>query len=255
MRYMYAYKYLFNSPKWATNLLLGAVSGFVPIVGPMVFIGYLFENIEAMRRSGEEKPRDIDMGRLGPYLMRGVWPFLVTLVVSIPFGVVSAILGFISLFVSIAVFAAASPEMAVVGVVVGYLLFFFWAVLFSLLAKMIVIPMGIRAAYKLDFGSAFDMAFLKDFWRRVGRELVLSQVFYALSSFVVILAGMLLCFVGVYPAAALIQFAEYFLIYELLVLYEERGGEPIAFKPYEAKGSDRSPPPDAIRGDSRGEAE
>jgi hypothetical protein len=236
MRYMAAYRYAFNSPNWVTNVLLGVASLFVPIVGPIVFTGYLFESMEKMRRSGEEKPCDVDLNCLVPYLMRGVWPFLVHLVVGLPAGLIASVLGLVSLFLSIAVFSAAnSPATMVVGVVVGYLLFFFWVAVINCLANMVIVPMVIRAAYHMDFGSAFEMAFLKDFYRRVGKELIVSQLFLAASAVVLGIAGLLVCIVGFYFVVPVIHYAQCHIMYQLLTLYEERGGMPISFKPYEPK--------------------
>ena len=42
------------------------------------------------------------------------------------------------------------------------------------------------------------------------------------------LIGSALCCIGVYPAAALVHFAQYHLLAQLYGLYLERGGEPLA---------------------------
>src|SRR5262245_8912866 len=84
MQYFEAYRSLFSSPKWATNLLIGMVCQLVPIVGPIVWMGYGYDVIEAQHRHGRDQFPAFDFNRLGSYLTRGAWPFLVSLVVAIP---------------------------------------------------------------------------------------------------------------------------------------------------------------------------
>src|SRR5215510_11178225 len=84
MRYFGAYRSFFESPKWAMHLLIGAGCQFIPIVGPLVLMGYFYIVIEAKHRHGDPQFPDFDLDRLGVYLMRGVWPFLVALVASLP---------------------------------------------------------------------------------------------------------------------------------------------------------------------------
>src|SRR5262245_60644398 len=84
MEYLKAYQSFFESPKWPLHLLIGAVAQFVPIVGPIVLLGFIYDIIEAKHRHGPNEFPLFDFNRLGAYLQRGVWPFLVSLVVSIP---------------------------------------------------------------------------------------------------------------------------------------------------------------------------
>jgi len=84
MKYMESYRFLFRSPNWITNLLLCTVAQFVPVIGPMVFLGYQFEIIEFLHRRGDGDYPDVDLDRLNRYLGRGAWLFLVHLVVYLP---------------------------------------------------------------------------------------------------------------------------------------------------------------------------
>src|SRR5262249_50719427 len=84
MKYLEAYRFLFKSEKWLTNLLLCVVAAFVPIAGAMVILGYHFEIIEGMHLRGEKDDPDFDFTRLLNYLLRGAWVFLVQLILSLP---------------------------------------------------------------------------------------------------------------------------------------------------------------------------
>jgi hypothetical protein len=252
MRYLASINYIFRAPNWLTILALGSVSFLVPVLGPLVLTGYLYELEEEMRRTGDERPRDIDFNRLVPYLMRGVWPFLITMIVQMVLGIVLTFVAFVLMALFSAVFASMSPQMAPVGVLLGVVATVLLSLVIVCLLGVVMVPMMLRAAYHLDFGAGFDMAFVKDFLRRVGKELILSQLFLAVVGSLLILAGLMVFCVGVYVAAAVVQFAQIHLVYQLQKLYEERGGTPLVFKPYEAGPSRSAPPPEAFRDDREG---
>jgi hypothetical protein len=89
------------------------------------------------------------------------------------------------------------------------------------------VPLYIRAGLRRDFASAFSMAFLKGFLKRVWLPLLLSQLFLHVTGSVLVLAGFLVFLVGAYPASALLMLATHHIDYQLYELYLRRGGEPI----------------------------
>jgi hypothetical protein len=243
------------------NLVWGGLCFLVPIVGPMVMVGYLFEVIEWLHRRREEEELpwveptgvaaapegairiepgapagrfqyaapeqypDFNVNRIQDYLMRGAWPFLVQLVIGLPVGLVlggilpGAGLGLIG-------WSVANNVHPLVIVALGLMMA---AVCFAavVLLALIQLPLYLRAGLRRDFGSAFSMAFLKDFLKRVWAPLLLSQLFLHFTGVFVALGGLLLCVVGVYPASALVMMATHHIDYQLYELYLARGGEPI----------------------------
>jgi hypothetical protein len=229
MKYLRSYQFLFDSPKWLTNLLAGTLAIIVPIVGPIVFIGYQFEIIEGMHLRGEEKYPDFDTNRLSQYLLRGLWPFLVQLIVGLPFGLLMA---FLWIVVVIAGTTAGAGNKDGGGVFVLIVLCFFVLVIVvaNLLLPLVMLPLSLRAGLTQDLGASFSMAFLKDFIGKMWVEMVLVQIFFLVTGPFVIIIGLLACLVGVYPAAALLGFAQAYLLYELYELYLQRGGSEIPLK-------------------------
>src|SRR5205823_5265457 len=83
-------------------VLFCALCCLIPVIGPILMLGYLFEIIDSLLRSPAKPYPDFDFNRFGDYLLRGVWPFLVELIVSfvlvpvllIPF--VAALIGFLA---------------------------------------------------------------------------------------------------------------------------------------------------------------
>jgi hypothetical protein len=258
--YLLAYRFVFQSRNWVMNLLWGSLCFLVPIVGPMVFVGYLFELIEWLHRRREEEKLpwveptgitaapegstqaepgtsagafeyaapdqypDFNVNRIQDYLMRGVWPVLVQLLVGLPFGMVLGLLpmaGFLLIGLAVANDAGA---LVIVAIVLALLAVWVGALV---LLSVVQVPLYLRAGLRRDFGSAFSMAFLKGFLKRVWLPLLLSQLFLHATGIVLTLAGMVVLFVGVYPAAALLMMAMHHIDFQLYELYLQRGGEPI----------------------------
>src|ERR1700676_3591025 len=70
------------------NLLLGGVCVLIPIVGPMVVLGWLITGFWARQDENFETFPDFDFSQFGKYLERGLWPFLVAFVVGMAFSIV-----------------------------------------------------------------------------------------------------------------------------------------------------------------------
>jgi hypothetical protein len=260
VEYILAYRFVFQSRNWLKNLLWGSLCFLVPILGPMVLAGYLFEVIEWLHRRREEErlpwveptgitaaPEaaiqtepgvsagdfeyaapdhypDFNVNRIQDYLMRGVWPFLVQLVVGLPLAFfIIGLYVLTVLLIGVAVANNVGPFVIVPILLVAALAFLVGLVLMG----VIQVPLYLRAGLSRDFGSAFSMAYLKDFLKRTGKEVVLSQLFLHATGIVLGLLGAMACVIGAYPAAALGMMATHHLDYQLYELYLQRGGEPI----------------------------
>jgi Protein of unknown function (DUF4013) len=81
MRYKASITDFFKTPEWRSNLLLGAVTLLIPLVGPVVLGGWHITCLWA-RGNREDLPA-YDFQYFGKYLERGLWPFLVGLVTSL----------------------------------------------------------------------------------------------------------------------------------------------------------------------------
>jgi hypothetical protein len=112
-----------------------------------------------------------------------------------------------------------------VGVGFGLGVLFFFALM--ILAQLVLMPLSLRAGLTQEFGAAFDFGFVKDFIRRVWLEVLLGQLFLIFAQFIVMFAGLALCCVGIYPAAAWGMLAHAHLEFQLYELYLQRGGTEI----------------------------
>src|SRR5580658_5655365 len=85
MNFMQAFRYVLDRPGGLMNLVLITVSQLIPVVGPIVLLGYRAEVSVALEHDPElRRHPKFDFGRFVEYLTRGVWPFLISLILSLP---------------------------------------------------------------------------------------------------------------------------------------------------------------------------
>ncbi len=216
MRYLRSYGFLFDSPRWPANLLAGAACQFVPVLGPMAFTGYAFELVESVPRNGDRDHPVFDLGHLESYLLRGLWPLIVQMAGLIPVMLVSLVL--------LAAMADTSAVTTRARVTLGLLPPVVFGVL--LVLSVFLAPLTLYVGLRQELAGV--QAFVQDYFRRVGRETLLTQVFVAVTGTSVALVGGSLFCVGVYPALALVHLAQYHLLAQLYGLYLQRGGKRLA---------------------------
>ncbi len=250
MHYFHAIRFAFKSPRWPMNLLLVCVCSLIPIVGPIVLIGYFFEMIDsflglvkAKRLDGSEEGAlnalpvddyvaenypDFQFDRFGEYLSRGIWPFLVGFIIHLIVTVL-AIIFLIGGMILTGVTVAGTPNADLkFFAMYGSFCLVYFALL--LIVGMVTLPIYLRAGLTGEFAAAFSWTFYRDFMQRVGKEVVLSQFFLALVGPPLYVVGLAMCYFGMLPAMALLQYAQHHLEYQLYELYLQRGGQPVTRK-------------------------
>ncbi len=222
MQWIPAVADFFRSKNWAMNLLLASVCVLIPIVGPIVLLGWCVQCFLAWHE-GREHP-DLDFNLFIRYLVWGLWPFLVWLVAGL--GMLVVLIPAVFLLLMIPAFQLegfAVVAMVLLATGISGLLYLGLCVLF--------VPVAIRAALMQDFAAGFSPAFVRDFLKRTGVETLLVEVVLILGSLVATVAGYLCLIVGVYPAIALVMFATWHLFRQLYARYLELGGTPVVISP------------------------
>jgi hypothetical protein len=220
MQYFKPFTYFaLKKPGGWKNVLLAAVCVLIPVVGAIVLLGYRAEIAEDLDRDPrlEEYP-DFDFNRFVDYLSRGVWPFLMQLIVSV------AVLVPLALLVLVGVLVAYATDEPLIGFGIGGLLL----VPVIVLAMLVLWPLELHAQLtgKFDFGRA--LAFTGRYLKRVWGQALMAAVAYWFFSVLLIPIGYLACIVGVYPAAIIVSMAQQHYVAQLYRLYLDEGGEPIA---------------------------
>ena len=226
MRYWRAYSYFFDSPKWTMNLLLGAVCTLIPVLGGIVFSGYGYEAVEAMHRRGKDDSYpEFDFNRFVQYLVRGCWPFIWQLIIGLPFAFIMWLFYMVLIMAFIGTADHQGPKPGVLIPVL--ILFVLLGLVLGVIIGVVLAPLALRAglSQELGFGQAFP--FMQDFLKRVGKELILAQLFLVGTAIVIMPIAYVLCVLPAFPAAVLIQMAHFHLLYQLYGLYLQRGGTAI----------------------------
>lgn len=229
LQYWRSYQFIFDSPNWLMNLLLSMVCIIIPGIGPILLLGYEFEIIEHLHSRGDQGYPDFDFGRFLKYLMRGVWVFLVQLIVSMVFLVfIFLVVGGLFLAGSLLASQGGKPSGGlVIGLgVLGFVLYLGLALLMSLILAPLTLYVGL--SQELTPGSL--TVFLRDFLKRVGKELFLAQLFCMVTGLVLVFLGLLCLYFGIFPAAVIASLSQHHLLYQVYQLYLRRGGAVIPLK-------------------------
>lgn len=242
MNYTASITDFFKSPNWMMNMLLGGVCVLIPIVGPMVVLGWLITGFWARQDGNFETFPAFDFSNFGKYLERGLWPFLVAFAVSTAFSIVLIPLVWVFMIPTMLIGGFSSNGHANAGgcFAVFAMILMMLVVAVAVIAMMLVlVPLKIRASLTQDFAKSFDFRFAKQFVALTWKEIVLSSFFVMVAGTVLVCLGMIVFCVGVYFATVLVYFSWTHLYKQLYALYLSRGGEPIPMSP---KLNDPLPP-------------
>src|SRR5262245_29946740 len=214
MDYMRMFTYIADNPNWLMNILLLALCNLIPVIGPIVVLGYVFEVVPALRANQGRSYPDFNFNRFVEYLMRGLWPFLVALVASLVF------LPFACLF---GIAGAAGEDVQMVVVMLAQLLMVIVVPVFAVAMQ----PLVLRAGLMQDFVKAFEFQWIKDFLRRVWLEVVIGMLFLMVANMALTCAGILACCIGLLAVQPITSLIHANFLYQVYSLYLARGGTPI----------------------------
>src|ERR1035437_3306133 len=201
MRYLDSLTDFFKSPRWTMNLLFAGVCTLIPVVGPIVLHGWLVGGFWGRNDSDPATLPDFDFHRFTKYLMRGLWPFLVSLVFGLALVVVILVLEGVMMAALWAVGAGAhhgghgaSDLLAILALLAGFAAYLLLIVGFILILK----PFLLRAELTQDFAAAFDFRFALRFLKLTWVECVVSALFVMVAGLALMAAGMLVFCIGMY---------------------------------------------------------
>jgi len=232
MNYFASVSDFFKSPKWGMNMLLGAVTMLIPLVGPLVLGGWQITCFWGQRDKVEptEFP-PFDFQNFVPYLERGLWPFLVNLVASLVLVPLMLVLVFIPLMLT----GVWGPQHG--GHDSGLMMLAVFAAVFILDMLLIMAfyfittPLILRATIVQDFAPSFNLAFVKSFLALMWQDLVVAMVFMFGLGFCLTVIGVITCYIGFFFTLPILLFSWHHLQQQLYQVYLSRGGEPVPLSP------------------------
>lgn len=223
-----AFKWMFASPNWFNNLLwvfictlLGSV-----LIGSFVLVGYQMEIIQRRSRGGANEPCDFDPNRFVDYLIRGLIPVAVYMVVGIAVSSVMALLiliwtgGFSAL-------VGSEPEGAMILLLLGPVFVLIFAQVAAIL--FVAMPLAIRAGLTNDLGEGFKLNWALETAKLMWPHMLLCLLYVIVCSFMSML-GILFCFVGIFVTNAWLQLAMADLGAQMYDIYLWKGGQPLPQK-------------------------
>ncbi len=222
-----------QSPNWVGNLLwlsiAGLTSGF--FIGQIALFGYGSELLARRAGRPENPSPDIDANRLGDYISKGIWPFLVHFLVQLAASMLIIFPATLLLVGGMALVSAGGGDDAVAASMI-----FFMPILFllSLAVYVLSVPFLIRAMVCQDFQKSFDVAWSMGFMKLMFWEIVVSSILFGVLSMMLTLVGLAAFCVGYVPAIGLVMGGLVNLLAQWYEIYLSLGGEPApaAVNPY-----------------------
>lgn len=254
MDYLRGWRALRSDPGWVGKVLTATVifltAMCIPVVGQIVLIGW---SALMLRRavSGQDTPLprlDFDFDYLSKLLNVGFKGFLAQLLWSLPLYLLGFAwaccfyAGMIGVGGFMAAGASAGGE---AGAGVGALgslcmmggLFLAWFAIILAVAMPMQVAM-IRAELTDDVNAALKFKEVIEMTKMLWRELLVGFFVLGLIGMVAVFGGMLLLFVGVYPATVVVMVIQAYWRAELYQAYLQKGGQPLPIGPLDVPGGD-----------------
>jgi len=222
-----AVKAVFEDPNWKNNVLIGLVFMIIPIVGPIALSGWMCEVQQRLVRRHPNPIPKIDFGDFGDFIKRGLPVFLAQLIISIPVMMLAYL--FMGGAALAAVGAGAATDEPLVAIAVG--------IVTGIIALVILLALGVlvnavhtRAELTEDLGQALSFGAVLSYAKATAGQVIVKNFTFMFVAFGIVLLGVLACYIGLYPAIAVLQIAAMHLRNQIYLDHLARGGEPIVLK-------------------------
>jgi hypothetical protein len=185
--------------------------------------------IDSVRNPNGQYP-DFDANKIGDYLIRGLWVWLGILIASVLLGLVALVIilffgAILALVGSLTAGGNGEPSVLMIFLLIaGYITLF---VTMTVLGFLVVAPVSIKIGLTGNLAEMFDFSWHMDFIQKTFGSLVMGALMMFVISILLSFCGMLLCFVGVFPAAGWIMLSQAQMFSQLYRTYLERGGRPV----------------------------
>lgn len=225
MDYRGGLKAMYNNPNWLVQTSLIGLCSLIPIVGPIAVMGYMFESAAYLHLTNREGYPDFNFGRFGPYLGRGIGPFLVSLlflIVVVPLYIVEQLVSF--------ALAALLASLEIPGLVQGFGLLL--ALIFFVINGLVFVvqwSLWIRGGLSGEVGDSFRFGFIGEFMKRAGADGFWAYAFMQLSLIPCVIMFMIaphLLLLTILPGIGIITLCYAWLSCQLYRAYLTEKGPP-----------------------------
>lgn len=230
IQFVQAFRFLFDQPNALINILLAAVMQIIPIVGGIVLMGWYCEIIQRLIKRHPRPIPKLDFGDFVYWLGRGVVPFLVVFLLTLPITVVIMIVVFVGMF-GVGAFMAmmqqqgGEPSPILFIGIIGVAAVVFLAIMLP--ANVLLMSALLRAELTEDFGKTLELGKIWNFAKRTWKDFVIVYIVVTPVFLGMMFAGMLFLFVGMYLVIVMLNFTYLHLRWQIYERYLRNGGEPI----------------------------
>lgn len=220
--YSEAFNFAFSNPNYLLNLILLGIVNIIPIIGPIVVIGYFYDDYILLLREGRPTPSDFKFEKFMAYLQRGVMPFLAALLVGLVLGMMLAVL-IVPVMIIAAIVGQKSEELGAVIMGSFQLGMIPIQIIMGLIVAPAVLRVGISGKFEEIANYKWALAMVKAVWV----HMIVGSIVVGFVSFVGGIVGILLCCIGIIPVAAYISYFNFSLQRQWYEIFTTQGGEPV----------------------------
>jgi len=228
--FMGAFKFLLSDANALNNLLIGAVMNIIPIIGPITLMGWHCEIVQRLIKRHPRPIPKLDFSDFLYFLGRGVAPFVVVLIATLPITLLVMFLMFVLMF-GLALVGSTmhqqngEPPAALIfgGIGIAFLLFF----MLMLVINVVVMSALTRAELTEDIGKSLSFSHIWAYAKATWKDVIIAYIVFLPLATIVMFGGMLVVFVGIYAAIIFINVTYVHLRWQIYERYLSRGGEPI----------------------------
>jgi uncharacterized protein DUF4013 len=223
------FRYLFDNPHGGMNLLFACILMLIPLIGPVVLMGWYGRVLRALAKHDTPVVPALDFNQFVEYLKEGVVAFVVSLIIILPF----------TLFIFFVVFGGIAmvplftqepeqmrPFLILTAVGVGGVVLLFFMLLLAIFSSAALT----RAYLTVDWGKALEFRKIFSYAKATWRSVVIAWVVYLPASLLLMVVGMMALYLGVYPASVIMSVAWLHFMWQIYERYLAGGGEAIAIK-------------------------
>jgi hypothetical protein len=231
MDYFGVFNWIHANPNWFVSSLLGGICMLIPIIGPIVCFGFVFETAACLHLTNGQYQPNFDFGRFSNYLSRGVGPFIVGLIGGVvQFIFMMMLMMIIGVAISTTVQApgpggnfAGRPEPPIFLFLLIYPLMF----LLGFVMYAIMYPLQLRSGLMCDISEGFKLGWGISFLQNTWLEMFLKLLCIMLFSIVAVPIVILTCGLGAILVWGYLFHVMAYYAFQLYRVHVSRGGQKI----------------------------
>lgn len=232
IEYFRGFKAFFKDANFGNNILIGSVHALIPIVGPIVLMGWGCEIIQRLSHKHPQPIPKLDFSDFTHYLGRGVVPFLVTFITQIVLSVLIYIFAFIGIFGFSFMMSQMGEGSGLESMVALVFVLILALIGLALMLPGIIISNALQTFAELteDFSRSFNFSFLKNYINLTWKKAFFAYLIYIPIGFIFIAIGIATCYIGLFPSIVVLMIAMLYVRWQIYAYYLSLGQVPLEVK-------------------------